>query len=83
MSGPSEAAERVAQNAPRALTHEATIWHALRAAHDPANFEDPMDVSVRLGDVVAFLAGADTWGTDARGKTPATAVSEAFGDDRA
>jgi hypothetical protein len=31
------------------------VREVLEAAHDPSNFEDPLDVSVRLRDVVAAL----------------------------
>jgi hypothetical protein len=63
VGGPSEAAVRVAQD----RWHESWVTsssvvatkHALEAAHDPANFEDPMDVSVRLGDVVDWLRHID------------------------
>jgi hypothetical protein len=48
----------------------------LAAAHDPVNFEDPMDVSVRLGDVVeALRERAEPWTADFLLRT--------FGGDRA
>jgi hypothetical protein len=55
VGGPSEAAVRVARDAVAdASLREARGRSeiALRAAHDPANFEDPMDVSVRKGDLL-------------------------------
>jgi hypothetical protein len=80
VSGPSEAAVRVARDEIVAEVQDHLAFNvaaygkawtgesedtsfvvaksadkALAAAHDPANFEDPLDASVRLGDVVEAL----------------------------
>jgi hypothetical protein len=59
VSGPSEAAVRAAR---RILLGGGSVRKALEATYDPANFEDPMDVSVRLGDVVDWLRHIDRLG---------------------
>jgi hypothetical protein len=84
VGGPSEAAVRVARHWFYGPGYEEGVSGMLERVHDPANFEDPMDVSVRLGDVVDLLREPSRQGRSS-GSYALTAdlVLRTFGGDRA